>query len=502
MKHQVRLSKKEQKRARTQREQQTYDRHKRQSRNRSLTIRDWGDFFSKFGIPAPSELRAVIDRAILEFRDGGISPSDYGLRIFDPECVDLTSLPIGLLDHKEEELPLALLPQTRGELEAHCERMIIRNRDEQLVDAIAEGWPGRESGRTKFNKHVTELWLLRRVDPDLYRFTLCGQHNEVLYQLKRKGVPREFTFERVIQILVRHGLLWCTNDIQLILARNALGERNPFGLLVSSDYRKLEPVRIVNDMRGHLLLLRTVLALYATIEEEEHGKAMSAVPESSLATVLNNQVKHQADINGVDLLSLRSKLDSVIPVLRRFLKKDGKRFRRELDKPVENNELGKHFAGIWFSGLSNVQAAAVPILRFLQAEADLEGMIRNLIPIKGVKVEAREGTALPAFDVARLNGGWRDRAKDLLFLYRQQLLGDSDISKDSEKRAVRSPNAGWEAIKVALDFLNNGERLIPDDHGDENSARRTYYLLDVVPETRLYRQADMIRGKTVVAKIH
>jgi hypothetical protein len=134
----------------------------------------------------------------------------------------------------------------------------------------------------------------------------------------------------------------------------------------------------------------------------------------------------------------------------------------------------------------------VPLLRYLQAEAELEQLIRALLPVAGRKVEARLGTALPPFSESRLLDGWRKRAKDLLHAYRLQFVKHGHGSSDP-RPSGRSKNTGWTAVQKATAFLDGcGERLLGDSVGDENCVRRTCYLLDIIPEARLHRQFDMI----------
>lgn len=491
MKKEVRLSRAEQKRARTILKGQTYPDRKAESRNRFADVRDCGDIFVEHGVPDPVELKDVIDKLILQYRDGGVLEEDYDKRIFDPELLSLTDLPIGLLDHKEEALPLELLPQGKNgkeELRALCERMIIRNRNKELINLVVSGWPGETTPDEKLDGHVSDLWRLSQADFDLYRSIVCSQHGQALKRVKLKGPRPGFSEKSLIRILVRHGLLWCTNDIQLILARNTLAERNPLGKLISSDYLRLEPTRVVNDLRPHYLLLRLTLDLYVTTAAASEGQEEpTEVPDDPIASLLRSRIEHYASTRRIDLMALRTKLDVLIPYLRIVLRKGGRRLRRELEKPVRANELEKHFHGIWFSGLSNVQASAVPLLRYVQAEAELEQMIRDLLPLPGRRVEARLGTGLPAFSENRLSDGWRKRVKDMLYAYRLQFMTRSDARSDLAKPG-RSKNAGWAAIQKASNFLTErGERLVEDCAGKETCPRRTFYLLDVIPEARLHR---------------
>jgi hypothetical protein len=484
-----RKGKKEERRERTAREQQTYDAHKAASRRKSATFEDPSDALAKYGVPWPTELQRIIDALLVEYRYESLEEDDYPSRIFDPDVHDLREVAIGILDHKEVALPPEMVPQGpdgREKLRALCERMIIRNRNPELVSCVVNGWPGVGSVVQKLDRHVNDLWRLSQIDFGLYTAIVCGQHGQVLYRMKQKMIKSGIEETSLIRMLVRHGLLWCANDIQLILARNALTERNPFGALLSSDFRKLEPTRVVNDLRPQYLLVRLLLDLYATTGDAKSGKTEQAkVPDDPIARLMKIRINHQAKTNNIDLMTFQSTLDETIPYLRHILSKGGKKLRRELEKPVSANELEKHFHGIWFSGLSNVQASAVPLLRYLQAETQLEWMVRDRLSRQGQRPAAREGVALPAFAEERLQVGWRSRSKDLLFLYRRELLDDADMPRAN---ATRSKNAGWTAIQVASSFLQQrSNRLIGDDVGDENSPRKTFYMLDVIPEARLSR---------------
>lgn len=497
MKNQVKLSKKEERRTRSTLAQATYEQHKAASRQRTVTVREWDHIFKKHGVPGPADIVEVINQLIAEYRDGGIT--DYAAAIFDPGLTDLTKLPIGVLDQKEEGLPLDLIPETRDELRVHCERMIIRNRNPELIALVVSGWPGDGTAADKLERHVNDLWRLRSVKEEIYRKIVGGRHRAVLPYLWRNLPPKPFSRNQLRRMLICHGLLWCTNDIQLALARNALAERNPLGAFVLSKKRRFEPARLINDLRGHFMLLRVVLDLYVTTQEEAGGKPTAEVPDDSLAQLLSRRIETHANSSEINLMALRSRLDETVPWLQRFLAKEGRRFRKELAQPVTSEDLAKHFHGIWFTGLSNLQASALPILRYLQAEAELGVLIDELVPMKGKLIAPRRGLALPAFDPSHLYRTKKTRAKKVLGLYRRELLDAADFgfrqpaekaakATETGKRRTGRIKAGGPAIDVASEFLQKfGDRHIEDHEGDEDSLARTFYLLDIIPEARLAR---------------
>lgn len=486
MKREVKISRKEQRIHHSARERETRARLNAETKKRPMTLREWDVFFRRYGVPGPDKLQEVIDQIIVDFRDGGIEEDEYAHRIFNPQLDDLTKLPVGLLEHKEVVLPPDLVPETKDEIRALCERMIIRNRNSELIDLVASGWPGEGDPKDKLERHVGDLWQLRSVHPDLYYALVRGQHKLVTQYLWRKVPARPFSRPQLRRMLLCQGLLWCTNDLQLILARNALGERNPLGAFVVSRKLQLEPVRLVNDLKGHLLLLRILLDLYVTTAEQNEGRDIAGVPDDPIAQLLKSRIEKFAKEQKMDLTAFRTTLDATVPHMKHLLRKPGKKLRLALEAP-DWADLPKHFSGIWFSGLTNLQASAVALLRYLQAETELDKLIDGLVPEKCKIIEARGPVALPPFHSSLLRAPRHGRAMDLLRLYRRELLKDAKFRNSASVTGNRKKD-GAPAINVAKRFLEErGERLIGDDKGKDDCPRRTFYLLDIIPEARLHR---------------
>lgn len=488
----------------TDRERETRKRQKAASKNRSAEIKDLFFLYNACGVPGRDQLLADIETLVEKVTFGGVPVERHADSIFDPAVIDLTRLPLGLLCGKEATLPVELIPDTRRDLEVLCRRMISRNQDEAVIERVVEGWPGSGLGDNKFQEHVTDLWKLFELKSPLYGALVRGLHGEAILALRHDRLPQGFTRERMQLMLTRHGLLFCTNDIQLNLARNAVAERNPMEALISSTYVKLAPERVVNDFRPYLTLLKLLLRLYVTEAQNKAGvPEPTEVPNEPIAKSLEAALLSDAEKSGLNLMASRATLDGTVPFIDELLAKADLPLLQMLEGPVSANELETSFSAIWFSGLSNLSAAAVPILRYVQAEVELEDEIRWLVPQAGDTIELRGGTALRPFSPKRLPKGWRNRAKDLLHAYRQSQLRDADVKAGEE----RNENTGRTSINQAADFLvERGERLIPDHQGGPDCSRRTYYLLDIVPEHRLALQGNMLQkdqvGRSVVvAKI-
>jgi hypothetical protein len=484
----------------------TRRRQKVASKTRTTVFTDFDVILENCGLPDAADLATAIDALIRGYREGRGTTDDHDRLIFDPTLVDLTTLPIGVLDHKELPLPAALIPRSREALLAHCERMIVRSRAPDIIAYVVAGWPGCDANRVEIrhghneatdrargllHRHVSMLWQLSDMASDLYEAIICGRHGSALRFLETARLPSGLTRSGIVRLIQQHGLLWCTNDLQMILARSASGARNPFGLLASTTQVEMKPERAVNDMKRHLILLRLALDLYATTGEEQDAaapKPPGSVPEGDeLAQLLGRRVTISMARTGFDPVALRPKLDSLIERIRAMRTYGADMWWQELARPVTANELSAHFSGLWFSGLSPVQAAAVTVLRYLQAEIWIERLVTGRMPDVD-RMHVRDHPATPRFDASAFDTGLIERAKDLLFLNRREVLRDKMAPTTESTLSMRAKNAGTDPIAIALEFLAKAPtRAIGDDHGDPESRARTLYLLDVIPESRLAR---------------
>jgi len=507
----VRIGRKEARRQLTARERQTYDRQKTASRGRKLTIRNdtWIAVLLKAGLPAPEALEKVIDTLIAEHREGGNGPDLHADRLFDPGLDDLAQLPVGLLDHKEPPLPDTLIPRSRDDLLALCERMIVLSRNPELIAYVVAGWPDSNVSRSEIRhgrrdaidaatklleRHVSELWRLNGVSTPLYEAIVTGRHGSALRILHSKPTPMGFTADGLQRLIERHGLIWCAHDLQLIVARARVAAENPFGAMIHGNHVELKPEAIANPLRRYLILLRLVMDLYATQAEEHDPIAPKPVvdelPKDADSTIssLAGRIRHSLGPMVAELVEDRTALDGLVVKMRTEKFHRDSPIQKILEQPVSANELSAHFSGIWFSGLSHVQVTGVAVLRYLQAERWIKRLAQEWHPDARIRTRIeRDGPAMPPFDASEMASGWKGHARDLLQLYRRETLRDKmapvpDVSLDPYS------NAGDEVIKVARQYLGGQpQRRIEDCVGDVDSTERTLYLLDPIPETRLTR---------------
>lgn len=511
MKGHVTLSKKEQRLRMSAQARQTYNQQKAASRGRTTVMSDFTELTSVLkdaGLPDVDTLRNLINGLIAAYREGVGDPADHDLRIFDPNLKDLSSLPIGLLDHKELPLPDALIPRSRDDLLALCERMIVRSGNSELIAYVVAGWPGCLASRrdirgiepiaineaTAFlHAHVDRLWHLSIAAPDIYAAIVTGRHGTAVKLLRRNGHQDSLDADDILTLIAQQGLIWCCHDLQLILTRGHAAAVKPLGALISTNQIEIKPERIANDLKPYLLLLRMLMAEYVTTDEEAHPyfprPVPGDIPDDAHARILGGAVKHDLNVLVVGLGADRVALDQLIEYMRDVRGCADDRMREILDQPVTANELEAHFPGVWFSGLSHVQVAAVSILRYLQAEAWIERLVGEVFPSHDAARPApRDGMAMPPFAAGDLSSGWRGHARDLLYLYRREVLHDKSAPEPDKSLAYRARNAGNPSIDKALVFLHDRpQRLISDDTGDADSVERTFYLIDVIPEARLAR---------------
>lgn len=486
---QIRVGRKEAKvRARTAREEQTRRLHRgiSKKRQRQSSEADFAVIFEKLGLPDIAEIDAFQDELVRDYRFGSIAAPDYPAAIFDPTLKEMAKLPLGLLDEKEAALPCDLIPDGQADLMRLCRRFIIRNEDEAVINAVVAGLPGYDRAGSVLDRHVAELLRLAGQRPAVYRAVVGGQHRSALIQLRNGGLPRGLSRGDIERLLVVHGLLWCANDLQMNLARAARAERNPLDRLVGSRFRQLQPERVVNDLRPRIVLMKLLLDQYVTEEEEQGPDAripLTVLPPGPGMRGYRSRIEAHAVAHGIDLVSLRSVLDGLVKNLRARSRDSDDPFCRILDAPADEARLPKHFSGVWFSGLSVVQCAAVTILRYMQAEHEMTGMVRAGMAMVFDGAGPPADLAMRPFSRSDLPKGWQKRAKLLLNLYRRELLDDKDYPPSEPTN-----NAGMAAItKAALWLERQPQRAIEDHDEKAGRDRRTLYLLDIIPEIRLAR---------------
>ena len=492
-------SRAERRRVHTAREKETRLRQKAAAARKTLTIRDMPSLVRLVVTSRDIDPDAAIACLYQEYYYGGAGDHDFADRIFDPALSDLSRLPMGVLDQKEELLPGKYVPHSLAGLTDLTERMISGTRDKILIETLTQGWPGHGSGEQRLNDHLGKLQQIQKSHPPLYWALVTGRHRRVVLALRdgryagmstaaAAALQEPDTRAAIRSALECQTLLWCAHDVQMILARNAKATSNPLGDMLLSDKTVVEPATVMNEAREMRDALTSLLNAYRIQHDAgvEHCANNPDIMESGLIRRLRRQVEGQAAVHGVNPDRLTGRLSSLMDSLDKRLQGANDAFLQQLMVPRKANLGHKSFQPMWFSGLAPLAASSVAILRYQQAEVQTKALIDELLPVRGIRPAARYGMALPAFDQRHMPKGWRQRSRDLLHEWRSSLLKDKDLHSRSPNDIFRSERTGDQPLRAALAFMDLvGNRRIGDDHGDQSDIRRTFYLLDVLPEHRL-----------------
>ena len=294
--------------------------------------------------------------------------------------------------------------------------------------------------------------------------------------------------------------------MQLTAARLRRAARRPLGKFLPET--KLLGVAAVQRIgRRFFHPMKRALDAYCTDEELAQGKRPPKTIGRTLEILF---IRRHAEDRGLPPENGPAKklLDRLVVWARASIEKFGGPWWDEirLKKPSGLYSRTK-FSQIWWSGLDGLQPLAVSILRLLQAEAFMPDLVTevyrsvntrcpSLVDVKYKRLR-RDGAPaygfLPGFDVSELIPGWRERGRMLMTGYRRAIVQDADL--DSVRRAEgRSIDDSTDAANddtyfdPAIDFLvARGERVFADYEGGVTCERRTFYLLDVLPDIRLSR---------------
>lgn len=496
---QVRVSRDEARRTRSALEEQTRRRHRTATARKTATFCDLPSLVRQVVGGERIDPDAALEVLYREFYYGGVDEADFASAIFNPALTDLTRLPLGVLDQKEELLPASQLPSSFEALRDLAERMISVSRDHPLIETVALGWPGQGDGRSRLARHLYELWQMHDQHPPLYRAMVTGRHRFVIQALRDARYPgmtkiaasamQDHAVQAHIgRVLECQALLWSAHDVQMVVARNAKATSNPLGELLSSDKTVVEPATALGAAREwHAALVLIIDTYRATgLGSEAAGPDSMVAAGDPVVRRLRSQIEQEAKRGGIDLNRAARHIDLLMDGIARRLDGTNDPFIQTLAAPRAAYQGPKSFSAVWFSGLSPLAASGVAVLRYLQAETQIAALIEEHLPVAGLRPAARSGVALPAFDVATMRRGWKTRSRDLLHAWRGAVLSDKDLHSQSTPDEGRAKNVGKLPMDAATAFLSRaGERRIGDDHGALHDDRRNLYMLDVIPEHRL-----------------
>jgi hypothetical protein len=411
--------------------------------------------------------------------NGGIEEAEYGTRLFDPGLSDIRKLPPGLLDAKEELLPTSLVPRTREELKRLLMRLMILNGEEVNYDMIVKGWAGKHRARHALDHHVSDLWRIRDVNMTLYAGLITGRFAPVIRYIQSADVSADIT--KVRGALIRQALIWCSHDVQLVVARIA----NPVDLgklgVLRDVSAERSPQRATNSQAERYAAIAETLDAFFGCQDWRYKDVELAAPA---AETLLARPKHVWF--GRILRRLRSNVKSPagpdlkqVTVLMRAVAAQMRHpdlARTEYPDGLVKYKGPKTFPAKWHHLTSPVSVIATAVRRLIQAEHEIPVIVDDLIANRQSKRPTLLRGSLSSYCDMTLPRGATERLDELAAFYH-----DAFISAQATSEAV----ANWKHKKETADFLYEmGARRPADHHGNTSDRRRSFYLLDVVPEHR------------------
>lgn len=451
-------------------------------------------------IPASDEVTGKGDERAKELRGDDRTLDERQLDLFGPGFAGWDGVGAAVLDDRELPIPDALLPQTREDTLRLCAQLIDRGENGDLVNLVTESW------NIDFARFVNRLWQTAADDRPFFNAVVSGRHRSAFVYMRDARIPLALTPATALALIANMGLLWCAHDVQLTAARLRGAARRPLGKFLPET--KLLSVAAVHRVGRRLFHpMKRALDAYCTDEELAQGKRPPKTIGHAFEILF---IRRHVEDSGVPPESgpWKKFLDRLVVRVRAFLEKVSDPWWDEiqLKKPSGLYSRTK-FSQIWWSGLDGLQPLAVSILRLLHAEAFMSDLVAEVYRAVNPRCSSLVGTKyrrlqragapaygfLPALAVADLNPGWRKRGRLLMTGYRRAIVVDGNL--DSGKRAAkRSLDDSTDVanddtfFEPAIAFLiARGEREIADHEGGPTCERRTFYLLDVLPDIRLSR---------------
>lgn len=473
---------------------------KNAGRGLSANMKAFLDLLPFGNIPSFDEVMAQVGRRATTLRGDDRTLDERQLDLFGPGFAGWDEVGAAVLDDRELPIPDSLFPQSRDETLRLCAQLIDRGENGDLVNLVTESWD------MDFERFVNRLWQVAADDRPFFDAVVSGRHRSAFFYMRDVRIPLALTPVTALALIVKMGLLWCAHDVQLTAARLRRAARRPLGKFLP-ETKLLGVATVYRIGRRFFHPMKRYLDAYCTDEELAQGKRPPETLGRALEILL---IRRHAEDRGLPPESGPRKklLDRLVVAGRASLEKVRDPWWDEirLEKPSGLYSRTK-FSQIWWSGLDGLQPLAVSILRLLQAEAFMSDLVTEGYRAVSPRCSSLSGTkyrrlqrigapiygSLPPFAATDLDPGWKERGRLLMTGYRRAIVKDGDL--DSGKRAAkRSLNDSTDAANddtffdPAISFLTaRRERKISDHEGGPTCERRTFYLLDVLPDIRLSR---------------
>ena len=447
---------------------------------------------------------------VSKYRYGGLDEQQRFERIFDPKRTDPSDLTIGFFDKKILTLPHSMIPKTEPDLLAHYCRMIDRRENPLHLRLMLQNFPGGWA----LAQHANALWGLREENAELFGDIVRGFHGQAIVRFKETR-PEGWSVADFKGLLKREGLIWCAMDAQMAISGARVADTKPFGGFLGGTLKQVKGGTVLRLMRRALASLEIHMARYQTLAEiKQHGKRREK-PKGKEAKGIAYQAEKRIDarhatkpfrLAGAKLF--RKRLDEAVIFIRSQLP----RLRQQIeyletynvDNGTDPKTDNRHrtFHQIWYSDLTSTVGAAVALIRFAMAEAEIDALVDEAFGDPDVPGVTIVGALKPPTMGLEKRSPLFQRTLDLLDSARRAQL--DDVYKHSRTPGERNPDeerdsedlAGLTVVTVAYEFLRHvgrRQRHADDPKRVPEKHQQTYWHLDVVPDVRL----NMIREPEV-----
>lgn len=451
--------------------------------------------------------------------------------MFDPKLNTLEGVAPGwLLDKKWRPLPWCVVMGNGFDVAAGIRKLINVGQDESLISIMLEGWRlkgdphiGQIVAEKDLAAHIQDLKRLQSSthsgERRLFGYIFCGWHNSALLAISQRDHTASWKEERLVLLVVRQLLLFCAFDVQRVAYFLRESAQEPLAGLydrVEGEFGYVRASTLKSSYETSAEDREEMFTTFRPIRKSDlkdmevppapkrRGAPASDPkrerPKSRLWPVVARSLK---EMPKEQIAEIAPVLNDVIPNLRRVIRG----FEREFIEAIKKKQaLPSMVATYRFSGLEPMECLLVAVLRLVQAESFYIRLYNDYLknrdqagahpvhliftegPLRPGKTSARypASCGLPAFSADDVLLG---RAVVLAGEYRRLIVKNASRSgKDPEAGTVRGDRDFHSAMTQAKGFLSRvGERELRDGEAPAGSERRTFYLLDVLPDMRLAR---------------
>lgn len=475
-------------------------------------------------VPTLANKLALVEELRAELHDGKSEPN-----IFDPGLGTLERVAPGWLSEKIMPFSWDTVLARDFDVAEGVEKLIHVGRDEGLIEDVFSGWRSKHAARlsggtikAEYHHHIRCLKRLQGSEiadeRRLFGLIFIGMHRSALEAIEDRCYGSDWSEEGLVLLVVRQLLVLCAFDVQRLAfyLRESAQEPLP-GLIdrVEGEYGYIRASAVKSALMSSASALDEALEKFRPFADADlDDMTMPAPPkrrgapvsdprkESPTIRIWNVAATALGGMSRDQLAPLGHALNGAIPELQRLPTHEGDVLRAAIEDGTELPEMLTHYR---FSGLDPSACLLVTLLRLVQAEQYYLGIYDRYLrdrergtPVRlsqmFIEARAKPGTSgdrrpqspgLPAFRPGAVNIG---RVVMLAGTYQRLIIKHAGRAGKEDDLGLSGSDSNFrKPMKKAKLFLKKvGERRNEDHVGPATCERRTFYLLDVHPEWRLW----------------